>query len=115
MESVKAKIAVFLGVLVIIAGVLGAGYLLLVKKTPYWVQINNSEVSKNSKNEYEYRLTAYDEHGRMKDVKFTAYKELREDAFLKLEIMWIRGVVSWEEVKYNDLPLDVKPRYELAQ
>ncbi len=76
------------------------------------MQIDNANVAKNAKNEYEYNLTAYDEHGKMQDVKFTAYKELREDAFLRLDLMWLRGVVYWEEVQYDQLPLDVKPRYQ---
>lgn len=85
-----------------------AYYLLMVHTENYFVQIDNSEVQEISPSEYKYNLTAYDEHGKMHEVEFTAYKKLREDAYLKLEVMSIRGVVNWEEVQYDDLPLDTR-------
>ena len=35
-------------------------------------------------------------------------RELREDAYLELEVMQIRGVVNWKEVQESELPEDVK-------
>ena len=43
-----------------------------------------------------------------KEIKFKTSRELREDAYLELEVMQIRGVVNWREVQQDELPEDVK-------
>ena len=35
---------------------------------------------------------------------FDTSRELREGAYLKLETLALRGVVSWEEVQQKDIP-----------
>ena len=85
-----------------------AFYLVLVRSVDYFTQIDNTNVEELSAHEYRYELTAFDEHGKMHDVRFTAYKKLREGAYLKLKVMAVRGVVSWEEVQYEELPLDTR-------
>ena len=57
---------------------------------------------------YEYTLKAYNKNGKEKEIKFKTSRELREDAYLELEVMQIRGVVNWKEVQENELPEDVK-------
>lgn len=57
---------------------------------------------------YQYTLTAYDEGGKTKEISFKTSRELTEGAYLKLEVMSIRGVVSWEEVQETELPDKVK-------
>ena len=51
---------------------------------------------------------AYDKNGKEKEVQFKTSRELREDAYLELEIMATRGVVNWKEVQVNELPDKVK-------
>lgn len=51
-----------------------------------------------------YELPAYDADGNMKDISFGTDRELREGAYLRLEVVPIRGVMSWTEVTYEDLP-----------
>ena len=46
--------------------------------------------------------------GKEKEIKFKTSRELREDAYLELEVMQIRGVVNWREVQQDELPEDVK-------
>lgn len=112
MESWKEKLPLFIAV-IIFAGVCAAAYyFIMVRTTDYFTQIDNTNVGKISDLEYEYNLRAYDEHGKIHEVTFKANKELREDAFLKLKMMALRGVVNWEEVSYDELPYDVKSRYE---
>ena len=53
-----------------------------------------------------------DENGKKKEIKFKTSRELREDAYLKLEVMLLTGVHSWEEVQYNELPDKVKANYK---
>lgn len=45
-----------------------------------------------------------------RELKFKTSRELKEDAFLKLEVKTF-GVYSWEEVQYNELPEKVQTNY----
>ena len=111
MENIKSKI--FAGVAVVVFILLCViGYrAVFVDATHYYVKIDNSTVKQLKPNEYEYNLTAYDEHGKMTDITFKAGKELREDAYLELDVMLLRGVVNWREVQSDELPRDVQSRY----
>ena len=55
-----------------------------------------------------YRLPAYDEQGNGREVSFGTERQLREGAYLKLEIEPIRGVVGWEEVSFDELPQEAQ-------
>lgn len=112
MQRLKENLPFIAAVVIFIAVCVAAYYLVVVRKVDYYTQIKNAEVNKISELEYEYQLRAYDEHGKIRDVEFKAHKELRKDAFLKLEVMSWRGVVGWEEVQYDELPYDVKARYQ---
>ena len=61
---------------------------------------------------YEYTLTAYNERGKEKELTFKTSRELREDAYLKLDTMFLRGVINWEEVQFEELPDEVKASYQ---
>lgn len=111
MENIRSKIfAGFAAIVAIIVCVLGY-FTFFVNSTPYYTRIDNSEVKQLAANEFEYNLTAYDQHGKMTKLTFKANKKLREDAYLELDVMFIRGVVNWREVQYNELPQDVQSRY----
>ena len=56
---------------------------------------------------YEYTLDSYNENGKKKEIKFKTSRELKEDAYLMLEVR-ILGVHSWKEVQVNELPEKVK-------
>lgn len=111
MENIKSKI--FAGAAVIVFVILCIiGYrAVFVDSTHYYTKIDNSAVKQLKPNEYEYHLTAYDEHGKMTGVTFKASKELREDAYLELDVMFLRGVANWREVQPDQLPQDVQTRY----
>lgn len=55
---------------------------------------------------YTYKLASYDNKGTKKDIQFDAYKDnpLKQDAYLKIKVNDIRGVLNWEEVKKEDIP-----------
>ncbi len=57
-----------------------------------------------------YELPAYDEQGNERDISFGTERQLREDAYLKLEVVPIRGVVGWGEVGFDELPQKVQER-----
>lgn len=60
---------------------------------------------------YEYTLDSYNKNGKKKQIKFKTNRELREEAYLMLEVTSM-GVHSWKEVQYNELPEKVKTNYE---
>lgn len=76
-----------------------------------YTQIDNSAVARNG-SEYEYTLPAYDESGSEHETTFKASRKLREDAYLKLDVMPIRGVVTWEEVQIEDIPEPARGKFE---
>ena len=111
MESFKEKLPMIIAVIIVIALIVGAYYFLVIHKDLYYTQIDNTkiqEITESGGMKYEYTLTAYNKKKKEKEIKFKTSRELREDAYLELEVMQIRGVVNWKEVQANELPEDVK-------
>ena len=111
MEELKEKISMIIVAIIVIALIIGAYYFLVVHKDQYYTQIDNTkiqEVSSTDDMRYEYILTAYNKNGKEKEVKFKTSRELREGAYLELDLMQMRGVVNWREVQENELPEKVK-------
>ena len=87
----------------------------------YYTQIDNSKIEQvesrggvinfSGSMDYSYTLFSYDENGKGKDITFGASRELKEDAFIRLTIMPIRGVLEWEEVQYDELPAAVQDQF----
>lgn len=87
----------------------------------YYVQIDNSRIAENHSTggvidftgglAYHYTLPAFDAAGNERTLDFGMSRELREGAFLRLEVMPVRGVVNWEEVQYSELPGPVQARF----
>ena len=111
MEDFKEKLPIVIAVIIVIALAVGAYYFLVVHKDQYYTQIDNTkieEVSGSDDMKYQYTLTAYNKNGKSKEIQFKTSRELREDAYLELDVMQIRGVVDWKEVQQDELPEDVK-------
>ena len=111
MESFKEKIPMIVTVIIVIALIVGAYYFLVIHKNLYYTQIDNTKVEKISTTDdmkYQYTLTAYNKNGKSKEIQFKTYRELKEDAYLEVEVMQFRGVVNWKEVQANELPEKVK-------
>lgn len=53
---------------------------------------------------YWYELPAYDDSGSLTDVEFSAQKELKQDAYLKLYVKNGNEVTSYDEVAWEDIP-----------
>ena len=99
----------------------GAGYAVLsidwnrFNKEHYYVQISgtpNVEEFVDSKGavykSYWYTLPAYNEDGEMKELNFSAAKELRADAYLKIYVKKGNVVTSYDEVNEADIPQKAK-------
>ena len=111
MEDFKEKLPIIIAVIIMIILMIGAYYFLVVHKDQYYTQIDNTkmeEVSGTDDMKYQYTLTAYNKNGKEKEVQFKTSRELREGAYLELDVMQMRGVVKWREVQADDLPDDVK-------
>lgn len=113
MENMKEKIPIIIVavIAIIICGI--AIFFLEDYKSIYYTKVDNTKIEKISSSDdmkYEYTLDCYNEKGTKKEVKFKTSRELKEDAYLMLELKTM-GVHSWKEVKYNDLPEKVKTNY----
>lgn len=82
--------------------------------SPRWTQVDNErfETLQDSDMQYQYRLESYDADGAGEESTFKTERMLRDSAFLRLETLPFRGVVSWEEVSYDELPATVQEKYE---
>ena len=60
---------------------------------------------------YRYTLLAYTESGAGKNLELDTSRELKDGAYILVRIAPLRGVISWEEVDYSDLPANVKAHY----
>ena len=80
----------------------------------YYIKIDNACISENessggvvnleSSEPYLYKLEAVNAAGDKTEIEFGASRELRQDAFLKLDLQPIRGVVRWSEISEDSLP-----------
>ncbi|WP_117149199.1 MULTISPECIES: YxeA family protein [Paraliobacillus] len=74
-----------------------------------YVQINEEPVVDEGR--YYYDLTGYHEDGDKTELAFSAGKDLKENAFLKIAAKgaFVKG---WEEVQAEELPEDVKNKFD---
>lgn len=88
--------------------------------TYYYTKIDNTKIEQMysrggvidfNRMDYRYTLDAYNSEGHKKTVEFGADRELKDNAFLRLKFMPVRGVLDWQEVKYDELPIDVQSKY----
>lgn len=107
----KGKVFVVIGfTIIVICCVIGVLYRLENYEEIYFTKIDNTKVEKLSASDdmqYEYTLPCYNKKGKNKELKFKTSRELKEGAYLLLEVRSL-GVHKWEEVSYNDLPESVQ-------
>ena len=59
-----------------------------------------------------YTLSAYDETGAEKELSFETSRILTDDAYLCLKVAPFRGVVTWAEVQFDEMPAAVQEQYD---
>lgn len=114
MEQRKGKISILMVGLFVLLALGVVFYFMENYETVYYTQIDNTKIQNLSALEdmkYEYTLEAYSKSGRKKAIKFKTSRELKEDAYLMLEVRSL-GVHSWKEVQYQELPEKVKVHYQ---
>lgn len=84
----------------------------------YYVQINQDGTRMEYKSDngqkyvsYEYALKGFDAKGNEKELTFTANKNLRKDAYLRIYVKG-SGVSSYQEVQVDELPETAKHKLE---
>ncbi len=114
MENIKGKILAGIGIILVIAVFFIVFWLLFYQESTYYTKIDNTKVEQLNSGDmrFEYTLDAYNEKGNSKEITFKTSRELKEDAYLKLDVMLTRGVKSWEEVQYDELPDKVQEKYD---
>lgn len=121
----KKKVLLGIGVVVVLAICFCVYLLSGAGSTYYYSQIDNSKIEQAESSggvinfggsmDYSYTLRCYDEDGNAKDITFGTSRELKEDAFIRLTVMPIRGVLEWVEVQYDELPTAVQNEYTAPQ
>lgn len=114
MESLKEKLPLILAIIVAIVICVVAFYFWENNDDIYYTQVDNTKIERASTSDnmkYEYTLDCFDENGKKKEIKFKTSRELREDAYLMLEVRSFGMVHSWKEVQDNELPEKVKANY----
>ena len=92
-----------------------AGLVVLMTVDSYYVHITaDGEVEEYKADSgqiyqsYWYELPAFNKNGEEKTLKFSAHKNLRHDAYLKLYVKKETEVTSYDEVKFHELPAKVQ-------
>lgn len=112
-------------VLLVVAGIV-AGVVVLktidinrIGKSNLYVEvIEPTEVKEDKLNSgeivegYWYEQKAFDTKGNEVDIEFSALKELRKGAYLKLYVKKDNTVTSYDEVKWGDIPSDTQAKLE---
>lgn len=101
-------------VVVLACGVGGGLYYLENYDKNYYSQIDNTKLEKlstNSDMKFQYTLDCYDKNGRKKELRFKTSRQLKEDAYLMLEVRSL-GVHRWEEVSFDQLPQKVQEQLQ---
>ena len=113
MDNVKGKMFTLVGIVLVIAVFFLVFWLLFYQESVYYTQIDNEKVKALDSGDmrYEYSLEAYDKNGKSTTVTFKTSRELRDDAYLKLDVMLTRGVKTWEEIEFKDMPKNVQEQY----
>ncbi len=108
-----------IGITISIAFILLVGFVVILAtvdinrfgKEDVYVQVGDPAYTEEDKldsgqimTSYWYELPAYDDNGSVKDVEFSAQKELKQDAYLKLYIKKGNEVTSYDEVSWEEIP-----------
>ncbi|GGE74158.1 YxeA family protein [Priestia taiwanensis] len=107
----KRTIGILSVLVILTTALMGCSSLNRMFKDEYYVQITGDGEFKVEKADggqdfksYNYKLTGFDEKANDKEMEFTATKNLRKDAYLRVYYSDDKGVTSWEEVKGNEVP-----------
>ena len=102
--SAKKKTIIIAVIAILVVAFIAVAFLATQKSADYYTQIDNdcvTEIAPHGAMNYRYTLSAYDETGRI----------LTDDAYLCLKVAPFRGVVTWAEVQFDEMPAAVQEQY----
>ncbi len=114
MEDIREKIPIIIITILSILVLGVALYFIEYYEAVYYTKIDNSKIAKMTSTDdmrYEYTLDCYNKNGGKKEIKFKTSRELRQDAYLLLEVR-VMGVHNWKEVQFDELPDKVQQSYK---
>lgn len=69
------------------------------------------EITPHGGMNYRYSLTVYDENGAASSLELDTSRILKDGAYIAITTAPLRGVLSWEEFSYDQLPAPVQRHY----
>ena len=106
--KLKRYFIVWIGVSLMLLTVLLTLFTTMADDGMVWV----TDIAPHGAMNYKYTLVAYNESGNAKDVTFETSKVLTDGAYLCLKVAPIRGVVTWAEMQFDELPSSVQEKYK---
>ena len=70
-----------------------------------------SEISPHGGMNYRYSLQVYSEDGSVSSLDLDTSRILKDGAYIMITTAPLRGVLSWEEKQYDELPPAVQAKY----
>ena len=103
------KVLAIAAALVLAAVAAGWGYeKVFISSDAWYAQVDNEKLTTADENnngfDYHYDLPAVSAEGATETLGVDTSRELREGAYLRLETLALRGVSSWEEVAWDEIP-----------
>lgn len=111
----RKRVSSIIGILLCIVIAVAILYVCLNTKE-YYTKIDNSKCLEMSNADgyglkYEYYLEAFDMEGKGKEITFKTSRILKENAYIQVTYMPVRGVTKWLEVAQAELPEKVQHKY----
>ena len=115
MDEIKEKTLELFGIIAFIAICFVVIYVLFYQSPDYYVKVDNTKLKALSEEDmkFEYTLDGYNNKGRSKSLTFKTSRKLKEGAYLKLEVMYVRGVINWEEVTFKQIPTKAQTKLRM--
>ena len=109
--SVKNVVLCSLSVVIFVIICVLIYYMAFYDNKDYYYVIDNSKYTLKDNN-YRYTLEFYDDNGNLREISFDTVRELKAGAYIKVNYMRLRGVTSWEEVQFQDMPVKTREQFE---
>ena len=111
--SAKKKTIIIAVIAILVVAFIAVAFLATQKSADYYTQIDDcvTEIAPHGAMNYRYTLSAYDETGAEKELNFETSRILTDDAYLCLKVAPFRGVVTWAEVQFDEMPAAVQEQY----
>lgn len=114
MMNTKKKTIIIASIAILLVAFIVVAFLATQRSSDYYTQIDNdcvTEIAPHGAMNYRYTLCAYDETGAKKELSFETSRILTDGAYLCLKVAPFRGVISWIEVQFEEIPVAVQEKY----